>query len=68
MVIPLAYAFLYKKEILKDLLALVLVMVLIVVLYEPLAWGLNFPYLGYIFWKFVLFVFLPIGIRSEPTI
>jgi membrane protease YdiL (CAAX protease family) len=37
-------------------------MILIVLLYEPLAWGLDFPVFGYMFWKFVLFVFLPLGI------
>jgi membrane protease YdiL (CAAX protease family) len=37
-------------------------MILIVILYEPLVWNLDFPVLGYIFWKFVLFVFIPLGI------
>ena len=37
-------------------------MILIVVLYEPLIWNLDFPIFGYTFWKFILFVFLPLAI------
>ncbi|MBU4070725.1 MAG: CPBP family intramembrane metalloprotease [Candidatus Thermoplasmatota archaeon] len=62
MIIPLVYCRKWKKESLKDIWLIIIIMLLIVILYEPLAWNLDFPFFGYIFWKFVLFVFLPLGI------
>jgi membrane protease YdiL (CAAX protease family) len=62
LLIPLIYCWKWKKESLKDIWMIVITMILIVVLYEPLVWDLDFPVLGYAFWKFVLFVFLPLGI------
>jgi membrane protease YdiL (CAAX protease family) len=60
--IPIIYCWKWKKESLKHLWPILLSMILIVILYEPLVWDLDFPVLGYIFWKFVLFVFIPLGI------
>jgi membrane protease YdiL (CAAX protease family) len=62
MIIPLIYCLKWKRENLKDVGLITAIMILIVILYEPLVWDLDFPVLGYIFWKFVLFVFLPLGI------
>lgn len=62
LIIPIIYCWKWKKESLKDLWPILLSMILIVILYESLVWNLDFPVLGYIFWKFVLFVFIPLGI------
>ena len=62
MIIPLIYCWKWKKENLKDIGLITAIMILIVILYEPLVWNLDFPIFGYIFWKFALFVFLPLGI------
>ena len=62
LLLPLIYAIFWKKEILKDVLVLILIMAVITIIYEPIMGNLSFPYLGYTFWKVVLFVFIPAGI------
>jgi membrane protease YdiL (CAAX protease family) len=60
--IPIAYCLKWKRESLGHIWPVALCLVLIVLLFEPLVWGLDFPVLGYAFWKSVLFVFLPLAV------
>jgi membrane protease YdiL (CAAX protease family) len=60
--IPIIYCWRWKNEGLRPVLLVAFLMLLIVFLYMPIIWNLNIPYIGYAIGKFILFVFIPLGI------
>lgn len=60
--IPVIYCYLRKKESLRDVSVIALCMALIVIFYTFILRILNVPYIGYTLSKFILFVFIPLGI------
>jgi membrane protease YdiL (CAAX protease family) len=61
-IIPLIFCYIWKKESLRDVLVIALCMLLIVAFYMFLIKALDIPNIGYTISKFILFVFIPLGI------